>query len=47
VRLEGLGKLKNPMISEEFKLVTFWFVAQRLNQLMNLAVMSNDMLLPT
>jgi hypothetical protein len=33
VRLEGLGKLKNPMISSGIEPVTFRIVAQDLNQL--------------
>jgi hypothetical protein len=33
VRLEGLVKLKNPMISSRIETATFWLVAQRLNQL--------------
>jgi hypothetical protein len=32
VRLEGLGKLKNPMTSLGFDPATFWLVAQCLNQ---------------
>jgi hypothetical protein len=33
VRLEGLGKLKTPMISSEFEPVTFLLVAKRLKHL--------------
>jgi hypothetical protein len=33
MRLEGLGKLKNPMISSVFEPATFRLVAQFLNQL--------------
>jgi hypothetical protein len=33
VQLEGLGKLKNAVTSLGFEPVTFWLVAQHLNQL--------------
>jgi hypothetical protein len=33
MRLEGLGKLKNPITSSGIEPATFWLVGQRFNQL--------------